>query len=56
MLVDFYRIVNPINDKTVIMNDSHKDKQPVVATDHRKGERRKVPTQGFAHITVVGWS
>lgn len=37
------------------MNDSSKDIQPADANDHRKEERRKVPAQGFAYISVVGW-
>ena len=37
------------------MTDAPKDKQPAVAIDHRNGERRKVPAEGFAYISMVGW-
>jgi hypothetical protein len=39
----------------MIKKDSQKDKKTAVAIDHRNGERRKVPAQGFAYISTVGW-
>ncbi len=55
MSANLYRLVNQITDETMAKEDSHQDKQPAVGTDHRNGERRKVPAQGFAYISMVGW-
>ena len=39
----------------MIKKDSPVDNPPAVAIDHRNKERRKMPAQGFAYITMVGW-
>lgn len=55
MLAAPCRLVNQKADKMMIKEDSQKNKQPFVAIDHRNGERRKIPAQGFAYVSVVGW-
>jgi hypothetical protein len=55
VFADLCRLVNQMTDNTMIKEDSQKDRRPAVAIDHRNGERRKVPAQGFAYISMVGW-
>jgi hypothetical protein len=52
---DIYHLANQMTDETMIKKESPKDKRPAVASDHRNKERRTLPAQGFAYISVVGW-
>ena len=50
-----YRMVKVMDDNIVAPKNPQEEMQDAAAFRHRNGDRRKVLSKGFAHISVVGW-
>ena len=54
-LNDDYRMVKAMDNNRLARKNPHEEVQDAAAFKHRNEDRRKVPSEGFAHISVVGW-
>jgi hypothetical protein len=54
-LNDDHRMVKVMDDKRLATRNPHEEVQDAPEFRDRTGDRRKVPSKGFTHISMVGW-